>query len=208
VLSHSGVPYSVEDFTPYGYDERQYNSPGFKLPVGALMRTPNGRYEQYHTNDDNLDFITPEALAGSYEILCTIIDVLEHDGRFLNLYPRGEPQLGRWNLYNGSQDEIMALLWVLNFSDGQFSLLDIAERGKMPFPEIKRAAERLTAAGLLRLVADSGRRQTTQSPPVLNSYSFSLPMRGARGQRIGDLGMEDTDGCLPKKGPDRKNYLP
>jgi aminopeptidase-like protein len=153
VLNHSGAPHSVEDFIPYGYDERQYNSPGFKLSVGTLMRTPNGRYEQYHTSDDNLDFITPEALAGSYEILCAIIDVFEHDRKFLNLRPRGEPQLGRFNLYDGTQDDTMALLWVLNLSDGGFSLLDISERAKMPFERIKCAAERLMAAGLLRRLA-------------------------------------------------------
>ncbi len=140
----------MEDFIPYGYDERQYNSPGFKLPVGALMRTPNGRYPQYHTSDDNLDFITPDALAGSYEILCAIVDMLEHDGKFLNLKPRGEPQLGKRNLYDGAQDDTLALLWVLNLSDGAFSLLDIAERAKLPFTQIRRAAQRLTAAGLLR----------------------------------------------------------
>ncbi len=154
VLRHCGAPHSTEDFIPYGYDERQYNSPGFKLSIGALMRTPNGRYEQYHTSDDNLNFITLEALAGSYEVLCRIIDVYEHNSKFLNLRPRGEPQLGRCNLYNGSQADTMALLWVLNLSDGNFSLLDIAERAKMPFAVMKRAADRLSAAGLLRCLAE------------------------------------------------------
>ena len=135
VLSHSGAPHSVEDFVPYGYDERQYNSPGFKLPVGALMRTPNARFPQYHTSDDNLDFITSQALTKSYQIISSIIEIFEHDGKFLNLSPRGEPQLGERGLYEGSQEEIMALLWVLNFSDGTFSLLDIAERAKMPFED-------------------------------------------------------------------------
>ena len=150
VLSTSGVDYSIEEFSPYGYDERQYNSPGFKLPVGCLMRTPNGRYEQYHTSDDNLDFIKPEALAHSLEILCSIIEVIEGNERFMNLAPYGEPQLGRRGLYDGSHDEIMRLLWVLNLSDGDFSLLDIAERAKIPFHAIRRAADRLTASGLLR----------------------------------------------------------
>jgi aminopeptidase-like protein len=154
-LRHSGSSHATEDFIPYGYDERQYNSPGFKLPVGALMRTPNGRYPQYHTSDDNLDFITPKALAGSYDSLCSIIEIFEHDGKFLNLSPRGEPQLGRRGLYNGSQEETMALLWVLNFSDGTFSLLDIAERAKVPFARVKLAAERLTAAGLLRRLVEN-----------------------------------------------------
>lgn len=155
VLNNSGIPHSVENFIPYGYDERQYNSPGFKLSVGALMRTPNGRYPQYHTSDDNLDFITSEALAESYQIISSIIETFEHDGKFLNLSPRGEPQLGERGLYEGSQKEIMALLWVLNFSDGTFSLLDIAERAKMPFARIKRAADRLTEAGLLRRLVEN-----------------------------------------------------
>jgi aminopeptidase-like protein len=155
VLNHSGAPYSVEDFIPYGYDERQYNSPGFKLPIGALTRTPNGGYPQYHTSDDNLDFITSEALAGSYNALCSIIEIFEHDGKFLNLSPRAEPQLGKRGLYDGTHEQTMALLWVLNLSDGTFSLLDIAERAKMPFTRIKHAAENLATAGLLRRLAEN-----------------------------------------------------
>jgi aminopeptidase-like protein len=155
VLRHSGVSRSIENFIPYGYDERQYNSPGFRLPVGALMRTPNGRYPQYHTSDDNLDFITSQALAESYQVLSSIIEVFEHDGKFLNLHPRGEPQLGERGLYEGPQEEIMALLWVLNFSDGRFSLLDIAERANMPFAWIKRAAQRLIVGNLLCPLANN-----------------------------------------------------
>ena len=156
VLNYSRAAHSVEDFIPYGYDERQYNSPGFKLSVGALMRTPNGRYPQYHTSDDNLDFITPEALTESYNVLCSIIEIFEHDEKFLNLSPRGEPQLGKRGLYDGSHEETMALLWVLNLSDGDFSILDIAERAKMPFERIKCAAERLTQAGLLHRLRENG----------------------------------------------------
>ena len=48
-------------FSPYGYDERQYCSPGFNLPVGCLMRAV-GQFPEYHTSADNLEFVTPEAL--------------------------------------------------------------------------------------------------------------------------------------------------
>src|SRR5512146_371214 len=58
VLKHSGQPYHIRDFSPYGYDERQYCSPGFNLPVGSLTRTPHGQYPQYHTSADDLDFIS------------------------------------------------------------------------------------------------------------------------------------------------------
>jgi len=149
VLRASGAAYSIEEFSPYGYDERQYNSPGFKLPVGCLMRTPHGRYPEYHTSDDNLGFMTLASLAGSFEILRSIVGVIEGDQRFINLKPHGEPQLGRRGLYSGSSDEIMALRWVLNQSDGEHSLLEIAERAGRPFAAIEAAARRLADAGLL-----------------------------------------------------------
>ena len=145
----------VEDFVPYGYDERNYCSPGFDLPVGALSRTPHGRFVQYHSSADDLDFVRPEHLAGSLDACLTILDVIENDGVYLNTNPKGEPQLGKRGLYNRTggvtrdQASEFALFWVLNFSDGRHSLLDIAERARLPFSIVAGAARRLTDAGLL-----------------------------------------------------------
>jgi aminopeptidase-like protein len=150
ILKQSDEPHHIVDFSPYGYDERQYCSPGFNLPVGVLMRSPHGEFAEYHTSADDLDFVRAEALADSLSKCRAAIDVLEHNCFYVNLKPHGEPQLGNRGLYDGSQNETMALLWVLNLSDGNFSLLDIAERAKMPFAAIKRAADRLGEAGLLR----------------------------------------------------------
>jgi aminopeptidase-like protein len=158
VLEHSGAPFSVHDFEPYGYDERQFASPGFDLPVGCFSRTPFGRYPQYHTSADDLGFVKPAALADSLARCAEALGVLEHDDRYLNQSPKGEPQLGRRGLYGaiGGQSDAksfqLALLWVLNFSDGEHSLLDIARRAKVPFSLILRAAETLCAHDLLRVV--------------------------------------------------------
>ncbi|MFL5487278.1 MAG: DUF4910 domain-containing protein [Gemmatimonadaceae bacterium] len=156
VLAHAGA-HKLLDFVPYGYDERQYCSPGFDLPVGCLTRTPNGRYPEYHTSDDNVDFLSAEALQDSLVKAIAIVEVLEHDRTYLNLSPKCEPQLGRRGLYSNTggkapADFEMALLWVLNLSDGRHSLLDIAERASTPFTTIRRAAEALLDAQLLRLV--------------------------------------------------------
>jgi winged helix-turn-helix protein len=70
------------------------------------------------------------------------------EGVDLRLKVAGQYARHGLNLYDGSQEDTMALLWVLNLSDGDFSLLDIAERAKMPFVAIKHAANRLSAAGL------------------------------------------------------------
>jgi aminopeptidase-like protein len=158
VLRHSGFSFQVLDFIPYGYDERQYCSPGINLPVGCFLRTPNGCYPQYHTSADDLSLVTASSLAESFRQLLRVIQVLEENGRYLNLNPKCEPQLGRRGLYRqmgGMKDAAvreMAILWVLNLSDGQHDLLDIAARSGLPFDQISSAVEALREADLLEPV--------------------------------------------------------
>ena len=160
VLSQAKQPFAVTEFSPYGYGERQFCSPGFNLPVGCLMRTPHGSYREYHTSADDLDFVKPAALAESLDVCERIVDVLEHNGRHVNLNPRCEPQLGRRGLYRALGGEMdaasreLAMLWVLNLSDGASTLLDISDRAGLPFEHIHAAAEVLTNHGLLKPVTD------------------------------------------------------
>lgn len=155
VLAHDDAPYRIIPFVPYGYDERQYCSPGFDLPVGCLMRTPNGEYPEYHSSADNPSLLRPESLAHSLATLQRIVTVIEGDDVYRNRNPKGEPQLGRRGLYatTGGQREAshdqMTLLWVLNLADGHHSLLDIAERAGLPFARIRAAADTLVRAELL-----------------------------------------------------------
>jgi aminopeptidase-like protein len=154
VLRHYSDSPEILDFSPYGYDERQYCSPGFNLPVGCLMRSVWGTFPEYHTSADNLDFIQPPQLAGSLGVCAAILDVLENNRRYRNQNPYCEPQLGRRNLYRSTGGDavgvdISARLWVLNLSDGEYSLLDIAERSGLPFAAISDAAELLCRNGLL-----------------------------------------------------------
>jgi aminopeptidase-like protein len=154
VLRHYSNSPEILDFSPYGYDERQYCSPGFNLPIGCLMRSVWGTFPEYHTSADNLDFIRPPQLAGALDVCAAILDVLENNLRYCNQSPYCEPQLGRRNLYRSTGGnvigvDISALLWVLNLSDGEHSLLDIAERSGMPFSAISDAAELLCQNGLL-----------------------------------------------------------
>jgi aminopeptidase-like protein len=173
VLSQSGEPHRVIDFFPYGYDERQYCSPGFNLPVGCFMRSQHGTFPQYHTSADNLDFIKPEALADSLQKILSVVDLMENDSGapsseraagaengnskpgtdfFLNLKPNGEPQLGKYGLYEALDGDVMSALWILNYSDGQHSLQKIAARAGLPFDKVARTADILVSRGLLKEV--------------------------------------------------------
>ena len=160
VCAQANVESSVRDFSPYGYDERQFCSPGFDMPVGRLSRSAHGEFPEYHTSADDLSFVTPESLGESYAILRTIVDTIERNRRYRNLNPKGEPQLGRRGLYRaiggpGRESREMAMLWVLNLSDGHHSLLDIAVRAALPFDIIGDAATRLEQAGLLAPCAEA-----------------------------------------------------
>jgi aminopeptidase-like protein len=172
ILKQENDANAVLEFSPYGYDERQYCSPGFNLPVGCLMRSVWGTFPEYHSSADNLNFIGPAQLAESLRVCVGIIDALESNRFYYSLNPYCEPQLGRRNLYSsvGGQsiaDEVNARLWVLNLSDGEHSLLDISERSGIAFSMVRDAAELLSRSGLL---TTSSKRCTETS---LESEEFS-----------------------------------
>lgn len=144
----------IRSYSPYGYDERQFNSVGFGLPVGRLSRTPHNEYPEYHTSADDLSFVRPEELAESYAAVWQIVRILERDRSYRNLSPYGEPQLGKRGLYpttggTAASDAVMAMLWTLGYSDGDHSILDIAEISGLPYPSLDAAVTALVGAQLL-----------------------------------------------------------
>ncbi|MEU1115965.1 MULTISPECIES: DUF4910 domain-containing protein [unclassified Streptomyces] len=156
VLAASERPHQVKEFTPYGYDERQFCSPGFDLGVGSLSRTPYASYPEYHTSADNPDFVSAEAMADTLDVCRTAFGVLDRNRRYVNLSPYGEPQLGRRGLYESlggrsdAEEAQMAMLWVLSLSDGGHSLLDVAARSGLTFDTVAAAADALHGAGLIK----------------------------------------------------------
>jgi aminopeptidase-like protein len=155
VLRDTGKPSTLVNFDPFGYDERQFCSPGFNLPMGCFMRTPNGRYPEYHTSADNLSFILPESLGNSWSTCLQVVELLEGNERYINQQPYCEPRLAPRGLHTafGMGDEARqiqkAIAWVLNLCDGNHTLLDIAERTGLRFAAIAQAAELLRKHELL-----------------------------------------------------------
>jgi aminopeptidase-like protein len=155
VLKDSGDTSEIIEFSPYGYDERQFCSPGFDLPVGCFMRTPHGKFPEYHTSADNLDLVRAPHLSDSFSKCMSVFGVLERNRTYMNLNPKCEPQLGRRGLYSlvGGQTHEkvneLAMLWVLNLSDGKHSLLEITEKSGLPFNVVQNAADKLQKHNLL-----------------------------------------------------------
>jgi aminopeptidase-like protein len=160
VLTSAAHRGTLTDFEPYGYDERQFCSPGFDLPVGRLTRSSNANYPEYHSSADDLSLIVPEQLAGSIRAAAEMIAVLDANRRVLNLSPKGEPRLGKRGLYGsvggaGPGEFEHALLWVLSLADGTNDLLALAERSGVPFALLDRAASALQEAGLARTLEEA-----------------------------------------------------
>jgi aminopeptidase-like protein len=156
ILEQRKIPHAIADFSPFGYDERQYCSPGFDMPVGRFTRSPNGAFPEYHTSADNIGFVTSSALDESLRLVADILDLIERNLTYMRPDGRGEPHLGRHGLYPAigghisPADAQLSLLWVLNLADGRHSLLDMAERSEMSFDVIALAAAAAERANLIR----------------------------------------------------------
>lgn len=154
VLEEQGVAAKLLDFSPYGYDERQFNSPGIAAPVGRLTRTPNSEYDEYHSSADNLSLVQPACLEESLRVLERIVEVLDGNATYRNTAPQCEPQLGKRGLYGATggtrpKEREHAMLWILSLSDTAHSLLDICNKSGIDFDVVRAAADDLLAAGLL-----------------------------------------------------------
>jgi aminopeptidase-like protein len=155
VLSHAAPEHRTYRFLDRGSDERQYCSPGVDLPVCSVMRSKYATYPEYHTSLDDLTFVTPEGLQGSYDLHCRMIDVIEADCvpsyRVLcepKMSDRGlRPTIGK----RGSADGGRAMMDLLAYADGRTPLLHIAEIIGVPAWELRELVDQLVRLDLLEL---------------------------------------------------------
>lgn len=150
-----------------GSDERQFCSPGFDLPMGQLSRTTYDTYAGYHNSLDTKPFMGVDRLVDSAERIEVILRTLEIAGKPVSLYPYGEPQLGRRNLYPSTNSNITRvrassdgledgrqrlnrMLTVLNMADGHNSLIEIAETANCTLEDLRPIVEILEENELIR----------------------------------------------------------
>ena len=157
VLEHNTEKFSILDFFPEGSDERQYSSPGYNLSIGLIMRSMYGTYKEYHTSLDNKNFISFESLLETIQIYFKTIKSIEADCKYKNLVPYGEPNLGKRGLYQLVNDDIKKIkkersqmMWLLNLSDGNNSLSDIALKSNTSILDLNEIALKLIERKLLK----------------------------------------------------------
>lgn len=131
-------------FLERGSDERQYCAPGIDLPICGFSRSKYGEYKEYHTSEDNLNFINRKGLQGSFKILKSIVDSFENDFSWYS-FPKSkfycEPNLGKRNLYPNisekkNYNKLNLRMDLIAYSDGKRNLIQISKIIKRPINKI------------------------------------------------------------------------
>jgi len=156
ILSFKHPKFVKYSFLDKGSDERQYNAPGVDLPVCCIMRSKYGTYPEYHTSLDNLEFVNPEGLSGSYEVFKECLNLIEENRKY-KIKCLGEPQLGKRGLYPTistklSTKEVKGIINFISYSDGKNDLIDISNKINVPVWELYLIIEKLLKADLLEVI--------------------------------------------------------
>jgi aminopeptidase-like protein len=136
VLKYMHPEFKQYTYLDRGSDERQYCFPGVNLPVASIMRSKYGTYPEYHTSLDNLTFVTPQGLRGSYAVYLRCIECLEAN-EYLKVTTLCEPKLDKRGLYptlstKQSNTQVRDMMNLLAYSDGTSTLLEIADKIDIP----------------------------------------------------------------------------
>jgi aminopeptidase-like protein len=157
VMALGNSPWKWHQFDANGSDERQYSSPGLRIPMGSICKDKYYEYPEYHTSLDNLDFIGADALLETLEVYKRAIDILEWNKTYTRTQPIGEPMLSKYGLNNGiggaflpNNDELSAIKWVLFHADGKTPLLDVSSKTNIPMKALANAADKLEKVGLIK----------------------------------------------------------
>ena len=160
-LHQAGLVFSDHPFDPHGSDERQYSSPGFRIPMVTIAKDKYYEYEEYHTSLDNLDFVSGENLEQTLNLYLAAIDYLERHAPIRALYPHGEVMLGKRNLYLSTGGSLFTgndlsagqqldiILWTLFLADGRHDTQDIAQKTGVALSDVEAVVERLSEEGLI-----------------------------------------------------------
>lgn len=161
----AGLDFIPYPFIPNGSDERQYSSPGYRIPMGTITKSKYYEYPFYHTSGDDLDFVSPDNLEKTCRVYLSVIDMLEENAVFVSRSPHGEPHLGKRGLHpavggtygqtaSSDHEETDVIAWIMFLADGSSDLIAMAERSGVPFHRLARTARRLTEGGLLEEITE------------------------------------------------------
>lgn len=136
------ITYKEYSYLDRGSDERQYCSPLINLPFCTITRSKFESYKEYHTSEDNLNFINYKNLNETIEFIKKLILEIEN-----SIVPisniRCEPMLSKRKLYpitkssasKTEKNKSKKILDFLSYSDNTNNLKNISELTKLSMKE-------------------------------------------------------------------------
>jgi len=154
-------PYSwYDDFNQIiGNDERQFNSPGIRIPMLSMSRvykkeTGLWPYPQYHSSHDNMETLSIERLVSSINTAFEMLRNFEMNKKIVNKY-KGEVFCSRYNMHidfykdpQGNEN----LFKILGLIDGTNSVIDIVEKTKSNFSSVSKLLNKMIESKLVEMV--------------------------------------------------------
>lgn len=160
IIKNFGKKYIIEDFYPWGSDEKQFCSPGFNLPIGLIMRKRFDKFKEYHTSLDNKNFISTKILIETINIYYQVLKTIENNFTPLAKIQYGTPQLSKskiplyrskmnWHIKK-MENRTKVMLEILSFADGKINMIELANKRNFKLIEHIGIIEKLIKAGYVK----------------------------------------------------------
>ncbi len=162
VFKENSINYNIYPFDINGSDERQYSSKGFRINIVSITKSKYYEYKEYHTSDDNLNFVKSDYLLETLDIYLKIIKKIELRVIYENISHNCETMLSKHGLYPelggnikpdlNKKSELDKILWILFKSDGKLSTEDIANEIGEDHTSILKLSKMLERKKILRKI--------------------------------------------------------
>lgn len=143
-----------------GNDETVWEAPGYEVPAVSLSRFP---FPEYHSSLDTDQIIAEGRLEEAVETLLGLVRILETNSRLrrkfdgllalshpkYNLYMETADPATRPQVNPGQQEWNHLMDCIPRYFDGRMSILDIAQKHRLPYEEVYAYVERFHEKGLV-----------------------------------------------------------
>ena len=154
ILKWTDANYKSYTWLDRGSDERQYCSPGIDLPIASILRTKFGEFPEYHTSLDKLGkVVTPNGLNGGYWVVRKSLELIERNKKY-KVKDLCEPKMSKYDLYptlstKERKTEVKLMMNFISYCDGNSSVLEIADKLKIPCWDLYQLTKKLEEINLI-----------------------------------------------------------
>jgi aminopeptidase-like protein len=144
-------------FLKRGSNERQFGCQNLNLSFTTICRTRFGDYKEYHTSDDNLNFISEKNLVNSLKCILEIIKDIQNNQIFVkNVYC--EPFLTKYGMIHTTSSvkntinniKEKNINNVISYVSKNYDLRELSKKIKIPINKLKSIIAKLKSKKIIK----------------------------------------------------------